>query len=615
MRVLWKGHTINIVSLCLVLTLGCAPVRHTAEDEGHVQTVFYVAPFSMGGSDNSFGTSNEPFLTLERAKQAVGSVNKNMTGDIVVYLREGTYELKEPVVFQAHDSGQQGYRVTYMAYPGEHPVVTGGQRILGWVHAGNGVFKANTHGLQFRQLYVNGQPRVRARTPNEGSFNRLHRWDTSDRTIVVASSEIPNLSEVHGVEMVIHKEWTQNNLRLASVSLTGSEAYVIPLEPDRTKAFRSHDYLRKNGQSYYLENAFEFLDAEGEWYLRAASNEVYYKPRAEEDASTMVAIAPKLPQLLRFQGTPNAPVENIHFRGIVFEHSTWLAPSEEGFATNQADSIFKGTKQTYQIPGAIHVQNAENIRFEGNVFRNIGATAVVLWSGVRDNAFVGNTFQNISASGISIGMDLEKQPIDPSQVCRDNVIKNNLITKVGRDYHSSVGIFAGYTEGLVIENNELADMPYTGISVGWGWTFNETPLRNNLIKRNRIHHVMNLLADGAGIYTLSRQPGTRIVENYIFNIARSPWAGDFPISGMYLDEGSSLIELTNNLLEQVPIGIDFHRAEYNTVTNNMASYQERNASRNNDFVRIDDFDVAAIKANAGIDRMYAPVVLTAPLQP
>ncbi|MEO7859676.1 MAG: hypothetical protein ABIU05_04410 [Nitrospirales bacterium] len=84
---------------------------------------------------------------------------------------------------------------------------------------------------------------------------------------------------------------------------------------------------------------------------------------------------------------------------------------------------------------------------------------------------------------------------------------------------------------------------------------------------------------------------------------------------MYLDEGSSLVALANNLFEQVPIGIDFHRAEYNTVTNNMASYQERNASRNNDFVLKDDFDVAAIKANAGIDRMYAPVVLTAPLQP
>jgi Right handed beta helix region len=613
MLVFWKGPT-KIVSLCLALTIGCVPVQHTAEHEGRVRTTFYVAPSSIGGSDSNPGTMSEPFLTLERAKQAVRNVNNNMTGDTIVYLRGGSYEIDEPLVFQAHDSGQNGYSVSYMAYPGENPVVTGGQRISGWIPVGDGVYKANIAGLRFRQLYINGQPGTRARSPNAGAFYKLDHWDETDRTIVVSSSEILNLSEVNGVEMVILKEWTQNNLRLTSYYLSNSEAHVIPLEPDRTKAFSSHDYLRKNGQSYYLENAFEFLDAEGEWYLRAASNEVFYKPRAEEDASTIFAVAPKLIQLIRLQGTPDAPVKNIHFRGIVFEHSTWLEPSEEGFATGQADNIYKGSKRDYRIPGAIHVQNAENIRFEGNVFRNLGATAVVLWSGVRDSAFVGNTFENISASGISIGMDLEAHPPDSSHVCRRNLIKNNLITKVGRDYHSSVGIFAGYTEGLVIENNELADMPYTGISVGWGWTSEKTPLKNNLIRRNRIHNVMNLLADGAGIYTVSKQPGTTIVENYVFDIVRSPWAGEFPISGIYLDDYSSLIIVTDNILENVPVGIDFHQAEYNTMINNMASYQERDASHN-DFIRKGDFDVEAIKANAGIEEAYATAVPAALLQP
>jgi len=598
-----KETTTKIISFCILFSVGYVPLQHAAETEARVKPVFYVAPSSLGGSDSNPGTIGEPFLTLERAKQVVRNVNKNMTGDVVVYLRDGTYELEEPLVFQTDDSGQNGYRVIYMAYPGEHPVVTGGEQLLGWIPAGNAVYKANTHGLRFRQLYVNGQPRIRARTPNEGSFDRLHRWDESDRTIVVTSSDILNLSDVNGVEMVIHKEWTQNNLRVASFYLSGSEVHLVPLEPDRTKAFSSHDYLRKNGQAYYLENAFEFLDAEGEWYLSAATNEVFYKPRAEEDASTIVAVAPKLVQLIRLQGTPNAPVKNIHFYGLVFEHSTWLEPSEEGFATHQADWIFKGSNQASRIPGAIHVQNAENIRFEGNTFRNLGATAVVLWSGVRGTAFVGNTFQNISATGVSIGMDLEKHPADPSQVCRDNLIKNNFLTKAGRDYHSSVGIFAGYTEGLTIENNELADMPYTGISVGWGWTFEKTPLKNNLIKRNRINNVLNLLADGAGIYTLSKQPGTRIVENYIFNITRSPSAGDFSISGIYLDEQSSLITLSNNLLENVPLGIFFHQAQYNTVVNNMASYEEYGSSHNK-FIREDYPDPEAIRVKAGIDRAY-----------
>jgi parallel beta-helix repeat protein len=539
-----------------------------------------------------------------------------MTKDAIVYLRDGTYELEKPLVFQTHDSGQNGYRVMYMAYPGEHPVITGGERISGWIPAENGVYKANSRGLQFRQLYVNGQSGIRARTPNAGSFRKLRYWDESDRTIVVASSEISNLSDVNGVELIIHKEWTQNNLRLASVNLSDSDARLVPLEPDRTKAFSSHNFLRKKEQSYYLENAYKFLDAAGEWYLNLASDEVFYMPRAGEDLSTAVVVAPKLVELIRLQGIPNAPVTNLDFRGITFEYSTWLEPSEEGFATRQADNIFKkGSELNYPIPGAVHIQNAQNVRFEDNIFRNLGATAVALWSGVRHSAFVGNTFRDISATGISIGMDLEQHPTDALQVCRDNVIRGNSITKIGRDYHSSVGIFAGYTEGLAIENNELADMPYTGISVGWGWTLEPTPLKNNVIKRNRIHNVMTTLADGAGIYTLSRQPGTQIAENYIYNIVRSPWAGDFPISGIYLDEGSSLIALTNNLLENVPVGIDLHRAEYNTVINNMASYQGRGGAFYNDFIQKDYLDPDAIRAKAGIDRMYPAGGSVTPIQP
>ena len=608
MLIFWKGSTTRIATLCLSVTLGCVLAEHATGHESHVQTVFYVAPSSSGGADSNPGTISEPFLTVKRAKQAVRGVNKNMTGDVIVFLRDGTYELEEPLIFSADDSGQDGYSVIYMAYPGEKPVISGGERISGWVDMGTGLYKAKVYRPRFRQLYVNGQPRIRARTPNRGGFNTLLYWDESDRTIVVSSSDVRNLSGVHNVEMVIHKEWTQNNLRLASSYLSGAEVHLKPLEPDLTKAFSSPDYLRKNGQSYYLENAYEFLDEEGEWYLNAETDEVFYRPRAGENVSTIVAVAPELVQLIRLEGTLNAPTRNIHFRGIVFEHSTWLEPSEEGFATIQADRIFKGSKQKYRIPGAIHVQNAENVRFEGNTFRNLGATAVVLWSGVHDSVLVSNTFQNISATGISVGMDLDQHPTDPSQVCRNNLIKNNFITNVGRDYHSSVGIFAGYTEALTIENNELAEMPYTGISVGWGWTLETTPLKNNLIKRNRIHDVMNLLADGAGIYTLSKQPGTTIVENYVFDIARSPWAGDFPISGIYLDEGSSLITVTDNLLENVPVGIELHRAEYNTVINNMASYQGNGGSFFNDFIRKGDLDPEAIRTNAGIDRVKATTV-------
>src|SRR5262249_24279889 len=354
----------GVVWLCLSVTSSYVPAE-AAEHESRRQTIFYVAPSTSGGSDSNPGTIDEPFLTLERAKQGFKFGTKVMTaGDVIVYLRNGTYALEEPLLFHPDDSGQYGYNVSYTAYPGESPVITGGKRISGWIDAGNGIYKANSGGIRFRQLYVKGQPRNRARTPNEGKFRRLLRWDESKRTLVARESEpLQKLSSVNGVEIVVHKEWTQNNLRLASYELIGSDVHLVLLEPDRTKAFRSHEYLRKSGQSFYLENAYEFLDEEGEWYLNTTTDEVFYMPRLGEDISSLVALAPQLVQLIRLECTPTTAVKNIHFRGLVFEHSTWLEPSEEGFATQQADWTLKGSDQTSRIPGAIHIQNAENIRF------------------------------------------------------------------------------------------------------------------------------------------------------------------------------------------------------------------------------------------------------------
>src|SRR3974377_1666824 len=67
---------------------------------------FYVSPV---GSDANPGTKAKPFLTLARARDAVRSVNRQMKGDIIVYLRGGTYAVSAPVEFTAADSGFTGF--------------------------------------------------------------------------------------------------------------------------------------------------------------------------------------------------------------------------------------------------------------------------------------------------------------------------------------------------------------------------------------------------------------------------------------------------------------------------------------------------------------------------
>jgi len=58
----------------------------------------------------------------------VRTVNGNMKSDIYVYLRGGTYNITETITFGPQDSGTNGYRIYYMAYPGETPVLSGANK-------------------------------------------------------------------------------------------------------------------------------------------------------------------------------------------------------------------------------------------------------------------------------------------------------------------------------------------------------------------------------------------------------------------------------------------------------------------------------------------------------
>jgi hypothetical protein len=77
-----------------------------------------------------------------------------------------------------------------------------------------------------------------------------------------------------------------------------------------------------------------------------------------------------------------------------------------------------------------------------------------------------------------------------------------------------------YTQGSVIGYNELTDMPYSGVSVGWGWADVDNVARDNVVRYNRVWNMLHTEAAGGGLYTLSRQARTLLAENYIFDIVR-----------------------------------------------------------------------------------------------
>ncbi len=88
------------------------------DETGTRQAAYYVSP---SGSDDNPGTASAPFKTVTKARDAVRTVNADMTGDIYVYLRAGTYSLTDAIAFAPSDSGTNGHRIYYQAYPGKSP--------------------------------------------------------------------------------------------------------------------------------------------------------------------------------------------------------------------------------------------------------------------------------------------------------------------------------------------------------------------------------------------------------------------------------------------------------------------------------------------------------------
>jgi len=126
-------------------------------------------------------------------------------------------------------------------------------------------------------------------------------------------------------------------------------------------------------------------------------------------------------------------------------------------------------------------------------------------------------------------------------------------------FHGAVGIWCGLVANTTIEHNEIRDLPYTGVSVGWMWTADPTPCRGNTLHANHIHHIMTILSDGGGIYSLGLQPGSRITNNLIHDVQVN--VGRAESNGMFLDEGTKELLIENNIVFDIAKSpLRFHKA-------------------------------------------------------
>ncbi|WP_229676754.1 L-rhamnose mutarotase [Pedobacter psychrotolerans] len=554
----------------------------------------YVA---INGADTNLGTKEKPLATLHSAIKKARELRRlkdpSIKDGIKIIMGKGVYRLDEPIMLRPEDSGTKDSPTEIIALQGEKAILSGGVKIKGWNKLNKivpGLPKASLgkvwvadlpdfggRDLQFRQLWVNDHKAIRAKNYNGEKMGRILSWDKKNQTCKIPIPKNIDLVNIKGMEMLIHQWWAIANLRVKSVKVVGNTAELSFMQPE-SRIQSEHPWpapwiSEKTGNSaFYLSNAIQFLDEPGEWFEDLQNHKLYYWPLASENILKADVVAPAFENLVKIEGTIDHPVSYVSFKNISFQHSTWLRPSQKGHVPHQA-GMYMLDAYKLKTPGtsdkaalenqawvgrpvaAIEVNYANNTSFESCRFEHLASTGLDFKKGTSDNKIAGNLFKDIGGAAILIGtfsdeateVHLPYNPFDKREISTDDRIENNLITDVTNEDWGAVGIGAGYVRGIKIIHNEISDVSYSGISMGWGWTKSQNAMKNNTISANSIHHYGKHLYDVAGIYTLSAQPESVINENVIDSIYKAPYA-HLPDHWFYLytDEGSSHFTIKDN---------------------------------------------------------------------
>ncbi|XOV92051.1 MAG: right-handed parallel beta-helix repeat-containing protein [Bacteroidota bacterium] len=538
---------------------------------------FYVSPT---GNDSNPGTKGAPFASIHKGVEIIAGIfDDNPNEDCTLWLAGGKYFLEKPIVLDHETLKNLEGKFIIKAMPGETPIVSGGIEINGWEKLSSGLWKAKLWDLTNRkqiprELFVGDKRATRARFPNEG-YLHVAKAGADHRThFFFESNDFPIPASTKDVELVFFHDWSISRIPIKEIDISENKLTAVDSIGAKGLAFFTIDNWEPHPR-YYLENAMEFLDADYEWYFQPSGNDIYLKLPENLSPNEQTITIPYVSGLVIMEGIENQPLRNIHFEGIVFEHSAWHTPTL-GYCGVQACHFDPRPEHEGWsiVPSAIKGEWTQNCSFVNCTFQKLGGSGVSLGAGSKGCTISNCHFSDISGNGMMIGEGRERKvngetwwKVAPEQAALGNTIENCIITTCGQQFYGAVGIWCGFTAETTIRNNTISDLPYTGISIGWEWSPAPTPCRDNIIEGNHIHHIMQVLSDGGGIYMLGLQPGSKIVNNRIHDVELN--AGRAESNGMFLDEGTTDVVVSGNLIYNIAKSpLRFHRATINLVERN-----------------------------------------------
>ena len=534
-----------------ILESGTLKPLRTEKELHKIQNALTLFLDPTAGNDANDGSFISPLKTLEAARRLVRRKKYELTKEqnaIYVILKNGEYFMEKELTLSANDGGSDEFTLIFTALERQKAIITGAKDIDGFelYDSENNIYRAKTDiGLQSRHFYVNG-----VRCPRAARYTPLEGYQFADDTMTCNEREFLNFKHIEDVEFHFEVNWMHDRCQVSSITELddGSIRFNMNTEVWRYMMSKTHyDWAEPT----YLENAYEFLDEEGEWYLDSREGYLYYKPRFFENIENARCVIPVAEDLITATSLTD-PLKNLTFRGIHFTGTTWLFPiTNGGMCIIQNESYRNPNGSQTFMDAAVDMKNTENVSFYNCKFSGMGKTALKFSNGVKNANIIGNEFTDMSAGALSVGgvTDAERNPANTNLAVKNVRVENNFINGAAIDIKSTAALSAGFPIDTHIANNEIFDTGYSGIHTGWGWDSTAPAATENFsVSNNYIHRILNsLIYDGGAVYMLGHTNGSaeklnQLTGNYVQNIMK-------PFGALYPDQGSSYWQISDNVVD------------------------------------------------------------------